>query len=129
MYQIIGNGPISTLMVKPIDRRYYAIYKCNAENTHGAREHNIVLKEAERPGLVQQARMAEITATTIAFTILPPPTQPELPLRTITVQYKEELEPWTAAKNRTWSIGKTFHFLYFYPYFLSFYHLKTFFST
>ncbi|XP_043285257.1 fasciclin-2 isoform X2 [Venturia canescens] len=108
MYQQIGSGPISTLMVKPFDQRYYAIYKCHAENIHGSREHTITLKEAEKPGFVQQARMAEITATTIAFTILPPPTQPELPLRTITVQYKEELEPWTAAKNRTWSIGSPY---------------------
>ncbi|XP_015433410.1 PREDICTED: fasciclin-2 [Dufourea novaeangliae] len=104
MIKQLGNGPLSTLMIAPLDRRYYTTYKCIASNTHGTREHNIELREATRPGEVLQSKMVEITATTIRFELVPPTTHPELPVRTIVVQYKEDRQTWTEAKNKTWSV-------------------------
>ncbi|XP_076661576.1 neural cell adhesion molecule fasciclin 2 isoform X2 [Halictus rubicundus] len=101
----LGNGPLSTLIIVPMDRRYYTTYKCIASNLHGTREHSIELREATKPTEVQQAKMSEITATTIRFDLLPPSTHPELPIRTIVVQYKEESQTWMEAKNKTLSVG------------------------
>ncbi|XP_018337242.1 PREDICTED: fasciclin-2 isoform X3 [Trachymyrmex septentrionalis] len=103
-FQQYGNGPISNLQVRPIDRRYYTHYKCIAMNTHGTRERMIELREAAKPGELFSVKMAEITATTIRFD-LQPPVHPDLPVITITVQYKEELQTWQNAKNKTWSVG------------------------
>ncbi|XP_029047712.1 fasciclin-2 isoform X1 [Osmia bicornis bicornis] len=108
MIKQLGNGPLSTLMIVPLDRRYYATYKCIASNMHGTREHNIELREATRPGEVLQVKMAEITATTIKFDLVPPSTQPELPVRTIIVQYKKDGQTWMEAKNKTWSVGSMY---------------------
>ncbi|XP_076685211.1 neural cell adhesion molecule fasciclin 2 isoform X3 [Andrena cerasifolii] len=108
MIKQLGNGPLSTLMIVPLDRRYYATYKCIASNTHGTRERNIELREASKPGEVIQAKMAEITATTIRFDVVPPPTHPELMVRTITVQYREDGRTWMEAKNRTWSVDSLY---------------------
>jgi len=102
----IGNGPISILRVIPQDRRYYTNYKCIAANTHGTREHLIELREATRPGSLLSVKMAEITATTIRFD-LTPPMHPDLPVSTISVQYKEDFQDWMHSKNKTWSIGKS----------------------
>ncbi|KAK2586946.1 hypothetical protein KPH14_009873 [Odynerus spinipes] len=103
-----GKGPTSVLMVVPLDARYYTDYKCIASNTHGTREHIIELKQASRPGELLQAKMAEITATTIRFDHVPPPTHPDLPIKSIIVQYKEENQNWSEAKNRTWSIDSLY---------------------
>lgn len=108
MIKQLGNGPLSTLMIVPLDRRYYTTYKCIASNAHGTREHNIELREATKPGEMLQAKMAEITATSIRFDLVPPPTHPELPVRTITVQYREDARTWMEAKNKTWSVGTFF---------------------
>ncbi|XP_053981224.1 fasciclin-2 isoform X2 [Hylaeus volcanicus] len=108
MIKQLGQGPISTLMIVPLDRRYYTTYKCIASNPHGTKEHGIELREATRPGEVMQARMVEITATTIRFDLMPPSTHPELPVRTITVQYKESLQTWTEARNKTWSVDSLY---------------------
>ncbi|KAF3424157.1 hypothetical protein E2986_06106 [Frieseomelitta varia] len=104
MIKQLGNGPLSTLMIVPLDKRYYTTYKCIASNAHGTRERNIELREATKPGEVPQAKMAEITATTIRFDLVPPSTNPELPVRTITVQYKEEGQTWMQARNKTWTV-------------------------
>ncbi|XP_003699706.2 neural cell adhesion molecule fasciclin 2 isoform X2 [Megachile rotundata] len=108
MIKQLGNGPYSTLMIVPLDKRYYTTYKCIASNAHGTREHNIELREATKPGEILQAKMVEITATTIKFELVLPPTQPELPLRTITVQYKESSQTWMEAKNKTWSVNSMY---------------------
>ncbi|CAK9816691.1 Fas2 [Anthophora plagiata] len=108
MIKQLGNGPLSTLMIVPLDRRYYTTYKCIASNAHGTRERNIELREATKPGEVMQVKMAEITATTIRFDLVPPTTHPELPVRTITVQYKQDTQTWMEAKNRTWSIDSLY---------------------
>ncbi|KYN04494.1 Fasciclin-2, partial [Cyphomyrmex costatus] len=105
--QQIGNGPISILQIRPIDRRYYTHYKCIAMNPHGTREHLIELREATRPSELLSVKMIEITATTIRFDLIPPP-HPDLPVVTITVQYKEELHTWQNAKNKTWSVGSVY---------------------
>ena len=64
------------------------------------------LREAAKPGELLSVKMAEVTATTIRFD-LQPPVHPDLPVTTITVQYKEELHTWQNAKNKTWSVGKS----------------------
>lgn len=104
----LGAGPISTLMIIPLDRRYYTTYKCIASNLHGTREHTIELREATKPGEVQQAKMSEITATTIRFELVPPSTHPELPISIIVVQYKHERQTWTDAKNKSLSVGSPY---------------------
>ncbi|XP_016769821.1 fasciclin-2 isoform X4 [Apis mellifera] len=100
----IGNGPRSILTIVPLDKRYYTTYKCIASNAHGTRQRNIELREATKPGEMLQAKMAEITATTIRFDLVPPSTHPEQPLRTINVQYKEDGQTWIQARNKTWSV-------------------------
>lgn len=101
----IGNGPISTLRVVPLDRRYYTNYKCIAANPHGTREHIIELREASKPVEILSAKMIELTATTIRFDLVPP-THPDLPVETISVQYKQDKEIWQNSLNKTWSVGK-----------------------
>lgn len=101
----IGNGPISVLNIVPHSQRYYTNYRCVAANTHGKNEHIIELREARRPGSLLRAEMAETTATTISFDLIPP-LQENLPIKTISVQYKEKLDVWPNAKNKTWSVGK-----------------------
>jgi neurocan core protein len=45
-----------------------------------------------------------VTATTITFEIVGPPTELGMPIKAYTVQYKEERNPdWTYAINRTWT--------------------------
>ncbi|XP_017763554.1 PREDICTED: fasciclin-2 isoform X2 [Eufriesea mexicana] len=105
MIKQLGNGPLSTLMIMPLDKRYYTTYKCIASNTHGTREHTIELREATKPGEVQQVKVADMTATTIRFDLEPPVTQPELVVQTITVQYKKDGQTWMEASNMTWSVG------------------------
>lgn len=106
MIQQFGNGPISTLKVTPIDRRYYTNYKCIAMNPHGTREHFLELREATKPSELLNIKMVDVTATTIRFDLLPP-VHPDLPVKTITVQYKETSKlNWQMAKNKTWSVGK-----------------------
>ncbi|XP_074094092.1 neural cell adhesion molecule fasciclin 2 isoform X1 [Cotesia typhae] len=107
-YAQFGNGPISTLRVTPIDSRYYGHYRCHAKNVHGEKIHTIQLKEGKRPDVIPQARMSEVTATTMAFTIVPPPMEPELPVRTITVQYREYNQQWADARNKTWALNSPY---------------------
>ncbi|XP_020277616.1 fasciclin-2 isoform X2 [Pseudomyrmex gracilis] len=104
----IGNGPVSILQIIPYNQRYYTTYKCVASNTHGKSEHMIELREAKRPGNLLKAEMAETTATTISFDLIPPQ-QVDLPIKAITVQYKEKNDIWSNAKNKTWSVGSTLY--------------------
>lgn len=106
MIQQFGNGPKSILQVIPIDRRYYTFYKCIAMNTHGTRERLLELREARRPGELMNVKMAEITATTIRFDLIPP-LQPDINVTTISVQYKEDLQTWQESRNKTWSVGRS----------------------
>ncbi|XP_035738481.1 fasciclin-2-like isoform X3 [Vespa mandarinia] len=103
-----GKGPNSVLMIVPLDSRYYTDYKCIAANSHGTREIIIELRQATRPNELLQAKMAEITATTIRFDLVPPPTHPDLPVKSVIVQYKEEIQTWAEARNRTWSIDSVY---------------------
>lgn len=102
-----GAGPVSVLTVTPINQRYYTMYKCSAKNIHGERDISIELREARRPENLYQVKMIEITATTIQFELIPPQTK-DLPIETISVQYKENNQIWPQAKNKTWVVGKVF---------------------
>lgn len=105
--KIIGTGPQSNLIVTPVSNQYYTKFKCLARNIHGTAEYLIELKQAFPPGVITQAIVEVITATTIRFTITPPPTL-GLPITAFTAQYKPETEMnWAYAKNRTWSYGKS----------------------
>ncbi|XP_078038377.1 neural cell adhesion molecule fasciclin 2 isoform X2 [Augochlora pura] len=108
MIKQLGAGPISTLMIVPLDRRYYRVYKCIASNIHGTKTRDIELREASKPEEVQQAKMIEVTATTIRFELVPPTTHPELPIRTIIVRYKNDRQTWQQAKNKTLSVGSPY---------------------
>ncbi|KAJ4436724.1 hypothetical protein ANN_16856 [Periplaneta americana] len=99
------KGPLSTLRVTPIDRKYYGPYICKAVNTHGSAEHEIVLKEAKPPSEILQAKLEVITATTITFSFMGPAGDGGLPTRKYAVQYKEERKDWNEAKNKTWPVG------------------------
>ncbi|KAL0114096.1 hypothetical protein PUN28_011428 [Cardiocondyla obscurior] len=107
MIKQIGIGPKSILQIKPIDRRYYTNYKCIAMNLHGTREHIIELREASKPGELLDVKMADITATTIRFDLIPP-VNPDLPVKTVSVQYKEEFQVWQNSRNKTWSVGSLY---------------------
>ncbi|XP_029170812.1 fasciclin-2 isoform X2 [Nylanderia fulva] len=106
-FQVLGNGPISILEVRPVDHRFYTTYKCIAANPHGTREILIDLKEGTKPSEILKANMVELTATTIRFDIIPP-TEQEPPVTTISVQYKMNDQTWYNAKNRTWSVGSVY---------------------
>lgn len=102
--QIEGNGPRSNLLVTPRDRRYYTAYKCIATNRLGRVEHQMEVREARIPEPITQATPRIVTATTITFDIISPPTELGLPILSYHVQYKEHVEPdWLNAFNRTWS--------------------------
>ncbi|XP_055380619.1 fasciclin-2 [Condylostylus longicornis] len=103
--EIIGTGPQSSLIVKPVARHYYSAYKCIATNTHGVKEIDILLKEARLPDYVPSARVKVVTATTMTFEIISPPTEKGLPILSFKVQYKEEngLNDWNNAPSRIWS--------------------------
>lgn len=102
----VGIGPVSSLIVTAIDSRYYTNYKCIASNRHGTSEYIMELREARRPGNLLDVKMAEISATTITFNLVPPAHQ-DLPIQTITVQYKDTNSIWTHARNKTWSVGES----------------------
>lgn len=106
--RVIGSGPFSILEVQPIDYRYYTTYKCIATNPHGSRKHIIELKEAKRPDELLSAKMIELTATSMRFNLVPP-THPDLPIKSISVEYKDKnlFQNWNEAKNRTWSVGES----------------------
>lgn len=102
-----GNGPVSTITVTPLDKRFYVDYKCTAENIHGKATHTIKLREAEKPREIMQATIDELTATTVKFRLAMPPTQEELPIRTVTVEFKQSIfSSWANARNRTWAVGQ-----------------------
>lgn len=102
--QIVEEGPRSDLIVKPADRRYYSAYKCIAVNRLGRAEHVMELREAHLPTPIAQAKPKIVTATTIEFEIIGPPTELGMPIKAYTVQYKEERNPdWLYAINRTWT--------------------------
>ncbi|XP_029660542.1 fasciclin-2 isoform X3 [Formica exsecta] len=105
--QVIGDGPTSILQIRPTDRRYYTNYKCIAANIHGTREHIIELKEATKPTELVSVKTVELTATSIKFDLIPP-MHPDLPVETISVQYKDNNQIWQNAKNRTWSVGSVY---------------------
>ncbi|XP_031789597.1 fasciclin-2 isoform X4 [Nasonia vitripennis] len=102
---VYDNGPISSLYIKPLDRRYYTQYKCHAKNRLGEAIHVMELREAPKPADIPQVSMIDTTATTITFNIVPPVAPVDLPIRTISVQYKVQNQPWTMSKNRTWAVG------------------------
>jgi neural cell adhesion molecule len=104
--QILGNGPISTLQIIPASKRYYTHYKCIANNRYGEAFHILELRDAPKPSEIAQVRMVETTATTITFNIVPPVAPMDLPIRTITVQYRKQDTSWNSARNRTWAVGE-----------------------
>lgn len=58
-----GNGPVSTLLVRPVNTRYYGTYKCVAFNIHGSVNHTIQLREAYRPAQPLQTDVEGLTGT------------------------------------------------------------------
>ena len=111
--KILGNGPISSLIVDPIDNRFFNSYTCIASNIHGVSDHMFILKEGRRPGPLAQVRVAQMTATTVLFNLSLPPQQDEVPIRTVTVQYKKSDRGWDSALNRTWTASKLIRFVRF----------------
>lgn len=102
--QIFEEGPRSDLIVTPAGRRYYSAYKCIAVNRLGRAEHMMELREAHLPAPVAQAKPIVVTATTIQFEIVGPPTELGMPVKAYQGQYKEERNPdWSSAMNRTWT--------------------------
>ncbi|XP_061402949.1 fasciclin-2 isoform X3 [Musca vetustissima] len=102
--EIIGTGPRSDLIVHPVARQYYSVYKCVATNILGTSEIDIQLKEARVPEPVPAAQPKQLTATSITFDIRSPPVEFGMPITAFTVQYKEATNPdWATAMNRSWS--------------------------
>ncbi|XP_044731332.1 fasciclin-2 isoform X2 [Chrysoperla carnea] len=107
--KIIGGGPQSNLIVTPVTNQYYTKFKCVARNIHGSAYHYVELKQAFPPNVITQAVVEVITATTIRFAIIPPPTYGGLPITAFTVQYKPETElSWQNGRNRTWSMDSPY---------------------
>lgn len=107
-FQIIGNGPVSNLIVYPFNQaRFFTQYECVATNKLGTNSTKIWLKQGFAPKEINQIRADKITATSITFSIVPPSLFDGLPIRTYTVRYKiaQELS-WENAVNHTWSSSK-----------------------
>ncbi|XP_046750082.1 fasciclin-2 isoform X2 [Diprion similis] len=107
-FKLVDNGPRSVLNVDTRDSRYYGEYKCIATNVHGTEEYIFSLKEGKKPDKFIKTRISEITATTISFELIPPVTDPHLPIKAIRVQYVEANHRWTSAKNKTWAVGSPY---------------------
>jgi len=103
-----GDGPLSSLQVLPIDRKYYGRYTCKAVNPHGEAQHLIILKEAKPPSDILQAKLVVITATTITFSFVGPADNGGQPVRQYAVQYKEERKDWRDARNKTWPVDSPY---------------------
>lgn len=102
--QIVEEGPRSDLIVTPVARQYYTAFKCIAVNRLGRAEHMMELREAHLPTPIGQAKPVVVTATTIIFEIIAPPTELGMPIKAYTCQYKEERNPdWSYSVNRTWT--------------------------
>ncbi|XP_055603627.1 fasciclin-2 isoform X3 [Uranotaenia lowii] len=102
--EIKNDGVRSDLIITPRERRYYTSYKCVATNRLGQSEHIMELREARVPDAVAQAKARSVSATSITFDIIPPPTEKGLPITAMYVQYKQEFNPdWNSAFNRSWS--------------------------
>ncbi|PSN54959.1 Fasciclin-2 [Blattella germanica] len=104
----IGEGPMSTLRITPINQKYYGHYKCIARNTHGNAEHKIELKEAKPPSEIFQAKLEIITATTITFSFVGPAETGGLPTKRYAVQYKQSYDDWKVARNKTWPLDSPY---------------------
>ncbi|KAG8237814.1 hypothetical protein J437_LFUL002422 [Ladona fulva] len=96
------------MVVTPLDRKYYGIYKCKASNIHGTAEHEIQLREAHTPSEILQAKLEVITATTITFSFIGPKNDGGLPTRAYAVQYKEERKSWDEAMKTTWPVDSPY---------------------
>ncbi|XP_054257112.1 fasciclin-2-like isoform X1 [Macrosteles quadrilineatus] len=107
-FKKFGNGPWSSLLVTPVDLKYYGVYKCTARNVHGEVWHTIKLTEATAPGQILQAILDVITATTITFSFKGPSSNGGRPIKAFQVQYKGEYQQWTEARNKTWAYGSPY---------------------
>lgn len=107
-YQKFGNGPTSVLLVTPISRSDYGVYKCIARNLHGEAFHEIILREASIPSEILQAKVEVITATTITFSFSGPASNGGRPIKAFIVDYKEGLQTWNEARNKTWAYGSSY---------------------
>lgn len=83
--QIIEDGPRSDLIVTPVSRQYYSAFKCIAQNKIGRAEHMMELREAHLPSAVAQAKPLIVTATTITFDIIGPPTDLGMPIKAVSI--------------------------------------------
>ncbi|CAH0560938.1 unnamed protein product [Brassicogethes aeneus] len=106
-FKIIGNGPVSNLIVLPFnDVRFYTQYECTASNKLGVNTTKIFLKQGFVPQIINQVRVERITATTIKFSIVQPNDFDGMPIRSYTVRYRPETQlNWDYAFNHTWSNG------------------------
>jgi len=104
-YQIIGRGPASVLRVTPSAIKYYREYKCRAENPLGAAEYEIELEEAREPGVINQAKLEEQTATSLVFRFSTPTYTEGLPIDSYAVEYKESRREWNQATRDVWPAG------------------------
>lgn len=105
--KVWGKGPSSILNVIPLDYKYYTNYRCIANNRLGVAIKDIELREARVPQPIVQVRIRQTTATSFTFDIQPPTQEPDLPITSIDVQYKEGTQPWHVAKNRSWALRKS----------------------
>uniref|UniRef100_A0A336MUJ8 CSON006072 protein n=1 Tax=Culicoides sonorensis TaxID=179676 RepID=A0A336MUJ8_CULSO len=102
--EVIGSGPRSDLIIKPVGNQYYRSYRCIAQNILGKAEHLMELRQAFAPAEVVQSAVRSVTATSMVFDIVGPPVEIGLPILAYHVQYVEERElGWDKARNRTWS--------------------------
>ncbi|KAJ8915925.1 hypothetical protein NQ315_015540 [Exocentrus adspersus] len=106
-FKIQGNGPVSHLIVTPYnENRFYSEYECIATNKYGQATKKLLLRHAEVPRPVAQARPESITATTIKWSIIPASHFDGLPIKSFTVRYKpNRIFSWDYARNHTWSFG------------------------
>lgn len=104
VFQIYGRAQQSFLIVNAGDQRqYFTRYECVATNKVGQDTLYIALEKGEVPRQVQQVTIQSVTATTVKFGIVPPQNLRGLPLRSITVQYRNIRDPlWS--QEHTWAL-------------------------
>ncbi|XP_050308211.1 fasciclin-2-like isoform X2 [Anthonomus grandis grandis] len=110
-FQVIGRGPRSNLIVTPHnDNGFFGkSYECIARNELGEASIFVELRKGEIPGPITQVKMAEITATSIRFSIIPPSNYEGLPIRSYVYQVRPDSEPaWDIfhySRRQQWSFG------------------------
>ncbi|CAF2083135.1 unnamed protein product [Rotaria magnacalcarata] len=103
--KVMALGPNGILRVTPLDGSYFETYTCRASNTLGEADHDVVLKQVQKPGPVSSSQVEKITATTVSWNIRDPLDDGGRPVLGYTVQYRLDSTSWEKSEHKYWTKG------------------------